>query len=302
MKNGMLKRVKDYLCSLKNGAKYNYNYYKIKKYIKGREYQTSVSDNNIYPALCQAASENHILFNKFRRNYIYNKVLEHITKEQGQEYLTIILGNKEIKFSKEDWENFKRNDLYGAPRLAAYEINGHFVKISPTTLRYVKVLQDIITLFDVKKLNSIAEIGIGYGGECRILLNYFDRIKKYYLFDLPEVLQLSRCWLGKTFSEREDINRVEFVDGLTISIDKKYDLVISNYAFSELTREIQDVYLEKVILKSKSGYITWNSLSYNNMDGYALGELIEKIPNSFIVPEEPLTAPDNCIIVFGGSK
>lgn len=78
--------------------------------------------------------------------------------------------------------------------------------------------------------------------------------------------------------------------------------MISNYAFSELTREVQDIYLDRVILKSQSGYITWNSLSYDMMDGYALNELLEKIPNSFTIPEEPLTSPNNCIIVWGTKK
>lgn len=180
---------------------------------------------------------------------------------------------------------------------------GGELKVSPTTLRYVKVLQDIMTLFDVEKIRRIVEIGVGYGGQCRILVKYLKNVEKYYLFDLPEVLQLSRTWLKKTFSEeKEYAKKVEFIDGTGVDIDRRCDFVISNYAFSELTREVQDIYLDRVILKSQSGYITWNSLSYDMMDGYALNELLEKIPNSFTIPEEPLTSPNNCIIVWGTKK
>ena len=77
------------------------------------------------------------------------------------------------------------------------------------------------------------------------------------------------------------------------------DFVLSNYAFSELTRTNQDKYLKKVILNSPRGYITWNNLSPN---GYSLAELISVIPGSQTVPENPLTAEDNTIIVWGHSK
>jgi hypothetical protein len=41
--------------------------------------------------------------------------------------------------------------------------------------------------------------------------------------------------------------------------DVIYDLVISNYAFSELPSELQTRYIEKIILKAKRGYLTINS-------------------------------------------
>lgn len=153
----------------------------MKKYIKNRKYRTSILDDNIYPALCQAASENPILFSKFRRNSIYNKILEHVTKEQGQEYLTVILQNREIEFSEAEWKDLKKMIFMEGLNYLSMKWG---LKVSPTTLRYVKVLQDIMTLFDVEK---------------------------YYLFDLPEVLQLSRTWLKKTFSEeKEYAKKVEF--------------------------------------------------------------------------------------------
>jgi len=80
---------------------------------------------------------------------------------------------------------------------------------------------------------------------------------------------------------------------------RDYDLVLSNYAFTELPRAIQDVYLNKVILNSERGYITYNEITPREFNSCKSGELIEMIPGSRILKEEPLTHPKNCIIVWG---
>ena len=51
-----------------------------------------------------------------------------------------------------------------------------------------------MTLFDTEKIKSVAEVGIGYAGQCRILMSLLQ-IKKYNLIDLPEVLALAERFL-----------------------------------------------------------------------------------------------------------
>lgn len=63
-----------------------------------------------------------------------------------------------------------------------------------------------------------------------------------------------------------------------------------------------DLYGGPQLFVYEMGVSFWNSLSYDMMDGYALNELLEKIPNSFTISEEPLTSPNNCIIVWGTKK
>lgn len=290
----VLRKVKDLYIRYSDKAAYKINYNRLNKYMVSKGRKTSMSDDNAYPALCHAASEDEKFFRDFRRNFIYNRVLEHVPQYQGQEYLDVIKRNDKLKFTDADWDNFRKNDLYGNPRVYSYEINNRTMALSPTTLRYAKVLQDIVTLFDTDKLKKIAEIGIGYAGQCRVLTSYFT-VDSYTLFDLPEVLGLAKKYLGKFGST----DKIRFVDGTNIDVDDEYDFVISNYAFSELIRDVQDVYLEKVILKSKAGYMTWNSLSCDVLDGYTLDELLEKIPGSSVIKEEPLTATNNCIIIWG---
>ncbi len=288
-----MKKIKD--VSIRLADKILFRHY-CKKLLSGGR-KTSISDNAAYPVICYMASRHEHIFKGFRRNEVYNDILEHVSKEQGQEYLDVMNKNQQIRFGEDDWDNFCKNDLYGNPQVFSYKVNGHDRILSPTTVRYAKVLQDIVTLFDTSQIKSIAEIGIGYAGQCRMLTSYLNGLEDYSLFDLPEVLELAKRYLGKYGKDTTD--KVKFVDGTNINVDENYDFVISNYAFSELVRSVQDIYLEKVILRSKAGYMTWNTLSCEELDGYSLEELLEKIPGSTTVAEEPSTKAGNCIIVWG---
>ena len=68
---------------------------KIELYKKQSRYllegrRTSLSDAGDYPVFCDMASENDRVFSTFRRNPIYNVVLEHVSYEQGLKYAEII--------------------------------------------------------------------------------------------------------------------------------------------------------------------------------------------------------------------
>ena len=82
-----------------------------------------------------------------------------------------------------------------------------------------------------------------------------------------------------------------------------YDLVISNYAFSELPLAIQTKYVERVVSHSHAGYITVNSGRGGQFEdrGVKLSAdvLKEKIPGAFLVAEEPSTSPFNAVLVWG---
>ena len=254
---------------------------------------TSVSDNGRYPFVCYLASKDENIFSTFKSNPIYRYVLEHVTEEQGREYLDVI--SEYNPFNAQDWQEFAKNDMYGSPRMYTYDLCGMNTAVSPTTIRYAKVLCDILNRFNAGEIKSIAEIGIGYGGQCRIIRTKLPDVH-YTLIDLPEVIGLAEKYLTRYEDSRENIR---YVDGVHLYLNDDYDLVISNYAFSELRREVQDMYLDKVILRSKRGYITWNSLALNAFGGYSVDELLNKIPGSVRIDERPLTNPDNCIIIWG---
>lgn len=116
---------------------------------------------------------------------------------------------------------------------------------------------------------------------------------EYILYDIPPVLELVKRFV----TELDVYGNFVYRDGRRPSISDP-DIVISNYAFSELSKSIQEEYLNNVILRSKSGYITWNCLSANELNGYTLAELVRLIPNSEILPERPYTHDGNAIIIW----
>ena len=249
--------------------------------------QTSISDQNSYLKICELAVSNQEVFSNFRRCHEYRLILEHVTKSFGKKYLKIALRNES---ALEYYRRIKVQNELGNPVVLNFKGIGHS---SPTTIRYLKVLVQIIEIFGSLDNKVICEIGAGFGGQAHaIAVN--QNVKKYILYDLPPVLELNRKFLGSIAG----LEKFEFIDGRDPS-ELYSDLLISNYAFSELNREVQMMYLERVVLKAKSGYITWNELSFIELGGLSVDEIIEKIPNSFLIKEDPLTYKNNVIIVWG---
>lgn len=228
-------------------------------------------------------------FKKFRRVYDYREILEHVDYTTGKKYF------KEIKNADEAFlqhlTDFKRNDLVGLPRQYKY---GSIGLISPTTLRYINVALELNCLFG-SHLARIVEIGGGYGGQASILakLNYYE---EYEIYDLPEVQELARRYLAT-----QDIGNVTFPK-LNSPIDRKIDLVISNYAFSELSREQQTNYMTEILVKSERGYLIMNS-GRENRSGrsngkFSLDEIQAHLPYLKVREEIPKTGPDNYVIVW----
>ena len=251
-------------------------------------FSTSLSDNEIYPDFCNKASLNSKVFSNFRRNPIYLQILEHVTKDDGQKYLDEI--KKKNKHLLNFIDIFLQNDTWGNPEIYEYP---EIVSISPSTLRYIKVYGDLSNLFTNLNTFKICEIGVGYGGQYRIIDSIEENINSYTLVDIKPALRLAQRYLDnfsiKSVLKFKTMNELE---------KDNYDLVISNYAFTELPRSIQDIYLNKVILNSTRGYITYNEITPDYFNSFKLQELLNIIPNSYIIPEEPLTHKNNCIIVW----
>jgi hypothetical protein len=153
------------------------------------------------------------------------------------------------------------------------------------------VFSDLELLFGPLKGLRCIEIGIGFGGQAAIL-EILGEVQEIQLYDLPPVLDLAEKFLNRSGTSASTI----FFDGTNPPMARPADLLISNYAFSELTRAIQLTYLENAIAKASRGYITWNSLS---SDGLRPEELLRLIPGSKLLEEQPKTAPGNVIVAWG---
>lgn len=244
---------------------------------------SSISDNNDYPGICYWAATTEEGFADFKRNQIYNSILEHVTYQEGIEYIQQFTHNSAIM---SNIEKFKVNDKFGNPHRYNFSNIGEF---SPTTLRYIKILNDLSQL----DLNNkhIVEIGAGYGGQYTIIRQLF-KPQKYTFIDLPAVIKLI-----ERYTKSLNFNDIplSFIDGTQLTETINSDLVISNYAFSECNKSVQDNYIENVILHTKRCYMI-----YNNFNGYTHQEFISKInkPNIHISKEIPQTHPNNVLLTW----
>lgn len=199
---------------------------------------------NPYLQICKLAARSPDYFNIFKSHPSYRHVLEHVSEDEGQKYLDEI----EIDYM-DKLDEIKQNDSLGGPVTFNYDEVGN---ISSTTIRYIKNTSDIITKFG-DSFDSIVEIGGGYGGLCKVLSS-FVKFEQYLLLDLEECNLLSRKYLSH-FNLPTLSHRSEEID----EIDENFDLLISNYAFSECHKEVQQDYIERFIKKSNNFYITHNN-------------------------------------------
>jgi hypothetical protein len=250
----------------------------------------SISDTNSYRDMCRLAYEDENTFNTFKSNNVYNSILEHVSSEQGELYINYL--EKNFPEYVDNIDIFKLNDKYGGTKKSYYDRIGN---ISPSTLRYIKVLSDLRDLIGDLNGKKIVEIGVGYGGQS-FILNKFFNIKEYSLIDLDEVLLLSEKYLNK-LDVKSRLIKIEDID----SIDEEFDLVISNYAYSELNKKLQDLYWDKIIKNSKNGYFTLNFISnLFNINSYNKEEILNKFKEKEpkILEETPKTFEQNIILHF----
>ena len=264
--------------------------FRLKRYFRNQlKKSSSSSDDGIYPAFCLKASKEEKTFRNFKRDFTYNQVLEHVSESNGWDYLNEI----EKLFEYKDLGDYRKrlyslaslNDSIGNPR--KYFYNGRY--ISPTSLRYIKVALDILKLLDGERVKNIVEIGGGYGGQALILSLLMDKGGSFTIFDLEEVNELVKIFSKMCFIDNL-VKTKNFVDQ-----ECDYDLFISNYALSELSMKNADLYLKKVLSKSKHGYITFNQIGDN--DSPKKEDICKYIPKDYtFVSENPLMSEGGVII------
>jgi len=247
--------------------------------------QSSLSENNLYNKFCLEAANDDNVFNNFKQNLYYNEILEHVHPILGEQYYEIT--KKYYSKALEKLNEIKINDSFGNPEIFNY----YFGNYGSTTLRYLKVAAELQHCFGDLSSYSILEIGGGYGGQA-IVSNIIHGYKSWTIVDLPEVVELQKKYSSKF--DYKNINAISFLENYT---NQKYDLVISNYAFSECNRSIELDYINKVMSNNEKIYMTLNFIKINNeifKDMLTLDELKDLLKLN-IFEEIPNTSPNNCI-------
>lgn len=271
--------------------------------------RTSVSDDGAYPQFCYFAANRDDIFENFKTHPVYCRIipgkLDNYHVPLGAAFLNIIFNHYNLIFDDDVWNKLTAHDKVGNPDLVTYSVRSNQgverkITCSQLTPRYVKVAADILSFFDTDNIKVISEIGVGYAAQCNVLLNLLPDIQ-YNLVDLPEVLALAERCLNSINMN----HNVRYFDGNHLYHNIHSDLVISEFAFSELFRPVQDIYLDKIILNSKAGYITWNDGNQHKIwdtDGYSLNDILSIIPGSKAIHLPPTMYQFNqetCTIIWG---
>ncbi len=247
-----------------------------------------------YREVCERATSNDWYFKNFRSLPVYQLVVE------GGPLFGSIYGNAFAKYlthhglkeTLDKLSSFRLLDTYGNAEINDFQGVGLF---SATTLRYIVIANHIKKLFPLPHKTTIVEIGGGFGGQCFVLSQLLD-LKKYYLFDLPEVNPL----IEKMLKTLEVNNFVTLPQEAEFS-ELNLDLVISNYAFSECDKTTQLHYIDKIISKAKRGYIIYNT--HTAFDTLSCENFVTLLKNYGITAKiyaEPIKTHDNNTLVVWG--
>lgn len=176
----------------------------------------------------------------FKNDWRFRPIFEHTKHFIAVSYVELVRKNNPHLLSVK-WTN----DTIGDPHL--HDISGWYG--SNSTAQYMGVISNLIDLFENLDKLDILEIGGGYGGQALGILDIFSP-NSYTILDLPEVNDLQYKVLGDQVTLTSTVPK------------KKYDLIISNYALSELPD--QSPYT-KLLKRCKHGYITCNT-EFVNLD------------------------------------
>lgn len=247
---------------------------------------------DLYLQACTEFVKNDDAFNNFKQDPRYTPVLEHVSIYEANLYYSEMRSKNLI--TKTILNSVKENDKYGSPSLFEHSELG---SISPTTVRYLKNTLDILDHFGKDgKYTNIVEIGGGYGGLCKVFSSFVN-FENYHLIDLPEVSIFSRKYLNN-FRKLKD--RVQYITADNLTTVDNIDLLISNYAFSECTRECQLNYYNSYIKKADKFYMMYNQFTPNNIPSE---DFIDIVSNDFSleVRSENRGTHSN-LIIYGNKK
>lgn len=199
----------------------------------------------------------------FKSNSQYCGILEHVSYELGIKYLKLI----ETEFTDITIDHIRTfidlNDKYGIPKKFNYSFMNTTITTSPTTIRYIYHSLVILNYYKNTSCENIVEVGCGYGGLC-LAINFFSqilyiKIKEYNLIDLPEPCKLIKGYL--------DLHKDNIHTDIKIHLSETYGenittpnlFFISNYCYTEIDKEYNKMYSEKILSKTSNGFITWQN-------------------------------------------
>lgn len=132
------------------------------------------------------------------------------------------------------------------------------VKGCKINIDYLFALEEFMFLdqaLDLKEVRSVVEIGAGFGRTCHTLLALSDRIERYTIVDLPEVLELSRRVLAKAVPDH--FHKIAFIDASNIAVWQglSADLAINIDSFQEMSPATVKGYIDGLVARCRNFYV-----------------------------------------------
>jgi hypothetical protein len=207
----------------------------------------SVSGTMGWPRACKALASGAWTSKNFRRNHAVRQVVETLGPVDGKYFGKWIRDNAPGYLTD---QRVIAIDAWGDPIRWPGILLGTPQAFSPTTLRYLAHALWLKKEGFVKEGGTVVEIGVGFGGLAA--MNALVSNAKTLMVDLEPVAKAAmRQMHDLGFSHHAEIH-----DGNIHDIDF---CVISNYAFTELSREMQDAYVDNFIHHADRGAILSNA-------------------------------------------
>ncbi len=232
---------------------------------------TSISGDMSWTKACSALVAGSIRSHNYRRLLAVKQVVETVGVSDAQFYA------KRIKQWGPEWLKDRKVaeiDDWGNPMRCPRLLLGTSRAFSPTTLRYLATALWLKRSGKLPEGAQIVEIGVGFGGLAAMNALVSGAITT--LVDLPQVEQAA----SRMFADTGLSNHAESSDTFHNSV---IPFVISNYAFTELNRDLQDAYLESYLKHSEHGMILSNAGVFaDTIGGRSDDELVTWLQNAGI--------------------
>jgi hypothetical protein len=222
----------------------------------------SVSGTMAWPDACAMLVRGESNSRSFRRERAVREVVETLGPSDGRYHVRRIRAIAPELLME---PRVRAVDGWGDPVRWPGLLLGTPAPFSPTTLRYLSHALWLRDHGHVTPGGTVVEIGVGFGGLAA--MNAIVSGARTLLADLPPVTEAALRMLGET-------GLGEFASPADEGNPPACFCVVSNYAFTELTSDLQDHYIDRYLRASSSGMIVSNanvfSRSIGGRDDHAL--------------------------------
>lgn len=178
----------------------------------------------------------------FRRDSISDRISMWNVQSNAIRYFKTMLYNEALLFAEDELRLIDRirNRTIGNP--ITVRVRGRDICID-----YLRSLRELLFIgksTNLATIDSVLEIGAGFGRTCHTLLSAAPNIRRYTIVDLPNCLSMSRRYLKMVLGSQE-FEKIDFITntGLASRPSLIHDLTINIDSMAEIDAEVVQNYL-----------------------------------------------------------